>query len=302
MPRYVIIGNHRDAWGYGASDPSSGTAPLMEMARVLGERVRRGWRPRRSIVMASWAAEEMGLMGSWEWTMDKIHKLTHRAVGHINMDTCVSGDILETATSPSLKPVMLTAMKGVSSPRNDKRSIYAIEQQRHNSESLSDTVGILGSGSDHTAFAFFAGVPSIFYGYKKGGYPAYHTGFETFYLMDQLVDPGFNKSKACAQLGLHMALQLTEAPVLPYSLTDMTKVIEGAITELQNNTFVTLREHGAGESLDVTLKAFHEFKTAAKLFSSCQNKALTFSGELRYPLNKVSYNQIIKLFQSPNAQ
>ena len=76
--RYVIIGNHRDAWGYGASDPSSGTAPLMEMARVLGERVRGGWRPRRSIVMVSWAAEEMGLMGSWEWSMDKIHKLTHR--------------------------------------------------------------------------------------------------------------------------------------------------------------------------------------------------------------------------------
>ena len=124
----MILGNHRDAWGYGASDPSSGTAPLMEMARVLGERVRRGWRPRRSIVMASWAAEEAGLMGSWEWTMDKIHKLTHRAVGHINIDTGVSGDIPWASTSPSIKPIMLNAMKNVKSPKDDKKNIFEFLQ------------------------------------------------------------------------------------------------------------------------------------------------------------------------------
>ena len=232
-------------------------------------------------MLVSWAAEEAGLMGSWEWSMDKIHKLTHRAVGHINMDICVSGDILSTATSPSLKPVMLNAMKSIRSPRDHEKSIHEYLQEHHDSEDLSDTVKILGSGSDHTAFAFYAGVPSVFYGYKReGGYPAYHTGFETFYLMDKLVDPGFKSSKACTQLGLHMALQLSEAPVLPYSLTHMIDVIEGAITELQNSTFITLRERGAGESLDVTLEAFQEFKAAAELFSSCQNNAL--NDELRY--------------------
>ena len=116
--------------------------------------------------------------------------------------------------------------------------------------------------------------------YHEGWYPAYHTGFETFYLMDKPVDPGFKSSKACTQLGLHMALQLSEAPVLPYSLIHMIDVIEGAITELQNTTFIILRERGAGESLDVTLEAFREFKAAAELFSSCQNGAL--NDELRY--------------------
>ena len=73
--RYVIICNHRDAWGYGAVDPSSGTAIMMEVARVLGEKVKyEGWRPRRSIVFASWAAEEAGIMGSAEWVYDKVHK------------------------------------------------------------------------------------------------------------------------------------------------------------------------------------------------------------------------------------
>jgi len=76
--RYVLFGNHRDAWGYGAIDASSGTAPMMEMARVLGEDLKAGWRPRRSIVFASWASEEAGIMGSTEWVFDKIHKLTNR--------------------------------------------------------------------------------------------------------------------------------------------------------------------------------------------------------------------------------
>ena len=76
--RYVIIGNHRDAWGYGAVDPSSGTAVIMEIARVLGEKMKTGWRPRRTIIIASWTSEEAGLFGSREWVHDKIHKLTSR--------------------------------------------------------------------------------------------------------------------------------------------------------------------------------------------------------------------------------
>ena len=77
--RFVIFGNHRDAWGYGAVDPSSGTAIMMEVGRVLGSRLRAGWRPRRSIVLASWAAEEAGIMGSAEWVYDKVHKLMSRS-------------------------------------------------------------------------------------------------------------------------------------------------------------------------------------------------------------------------------
>ena len=76
--RYVIIGNHRDAWGYGAADPNSGTAPLMEIARTLGQMVGTGWRPRRSMVLTSWTTEEFGIHGSNEWVTEKIHKLTNR--------------------------------------------------------------------------------------------------------------------------------------------------------------------------------------------------------------------------------
>ena len=84
--------NHRDAWGFGAVDPSSGTTQLMEAARVIGEQVRGGhWRPKRTLVFASWASEEYGLLGSSEWVTDKMHKLMHRAVAGVNVDSCVSG-------------------------------------------------------------------------------------------------------------------------------------------------------------------------------------------------------------------
>merc|ERR1712037_9674 len=105
--RYVLFSNHRDAWGYGASDPSSGTAALMETARVLGNLHKStGWRPRRTIVFASWAAEEYGMMGSIEWVHHHIQKLMDRAVAIINGDLCVFGDRLAPQASPILKARM----------------------------------------------------------------------------------------------------------------------------------------------------------------------------------------------------
>ena len=91
--RYVIVGNHRDAWGFGAVDPSSGTAQMTEIIRILGEKVRdEKWRPRRTIVFASWAAEEYSLTGSREFVEDFVAKLSHRAVVYINVDVC-SGNL-----------------------------------------------------------------------------------------------------------------------------------------------------------------------------------------------------------------
>ena len=122
------------------------------------------------------------------------------------------------------------------------------------------------------------------------------------------MDHGFNSHRAATQLGLHMALQLSEAPVLPYSLTDMTSVIEEAITELQNNTFVTLRERGAADSLNVMLEAFQEFKRVAEKFLESQNVASEIqrsqSDELRYLSLYINRSLFfhLQLFQCANAQ
>ena len=275
--RYVIICNHRDAWGYGAVDPSSGTAIMMEVARVLGQKVRAGWRPRRSIVFASWAAEEAGIMGSAEWVQDKVHKLVNRAVGLVNIDAPIQGPILLAYASPTLTGVFLKAIKGIPSTADERKSYFQFLEdfyQRDNSttkKSVKENIKLLGSGTDHASFAFYAGVPATYQKFKidklkypgVSGYPTYHTGFETFHLVDKIIDPGFLTSRASTQISLHIILQLSESPVIPYSLQEMTRVLE---KELKKDIFTTLRDLGLGDSLDVMVEAFHKFKSSVSLW------------------------------------
>ena len=108
-----MVGNHRDAWGFGAVDPSSGTAQLMEVVRVLGERGRQGWRPKRSMVFLSWGAEEYSLCGSREFVEQYEIQLSQRGVGYINTDVCMVGPILYPAASPTLAGLFTEAVKDV---------------------------------------------------------------------------------------------------------------------------------------------------------------------------------------------
>ena len=165
--RYVIVGNHRDAWGYGAVDPGTGTAPILEIARVLGQKMKEGWRPRRSIVLANWGAEESMVMGSNEWVVDKVHKLTNRAAAYLNMDACVQGGVLNKIFASSvLKDVAINALKGLKSPgENSGESYFEFLEEYYKMEntSVADKIKIVGSGSDHAGFAFYAGVPATFH-------------------------------------------------------------------------------------------------------------------------------------------
>ena len=118
--RYVFLSNHRDAWGYGAMDPSSGTSQMMEVARVFGSLLSKGWRPRRTIVLASWAAEESGIQGSYEWVNHHVSKLMQRTVGLVNTDICVTdGPILKANASPVLKDLVRNALENADDPTTD---------------------------------------------------------------------------------------------------------------------------------------------------------------------------------------
>jgi N-acetylated-alpha-linked acidic dipeptidase len=145
----------------------------------------------------------------------------HRAVAVINVDICVSGDILEPSASPVLKSVFVEAIKNVPSTKDQSKTYYQFLKEYYKNgenpvDNIEDKVKILGSGSDHAPFAYYAGVPALYYSFKidkqkypgiKSSYPMYHTGYETFYLMDHLVDPGFKLHKTCTQLSLHMIFQ-----------------------------------------------------------------------------------------------
>ncbi|CAL4199181.1 unnamed protein product, partial [Meganyctiphanes norvegica] len=247
--RYVLIGNHRDAWGYGSIDPSSGTAALLETARVLGQLKKEGWRPRRTIVFCSWGAEEYGLIGSTEWVEEHLHKLQERATAYINSDICTDGPALQATASPMLWKVLQEVVKKVPGVRSDG-TLYDEWTAWFKQDQGVDApvMATLGSGSDHAPFAFFAGIPSLDFSFKydqyvynvTSGYATYHTGYETFYLVDEIIDPGFKIHQGCSRFTSLTIKYLSDSVLLPYSVEDLPKAMDEAFDGLKENNDVLI--------------------------------------------------------------
>jgi N-acetylated-alpha-linked acidic dipeptidase len=154
-PQEIILGNHRDAWVYGAGDPSSGSAAFNSVVDAFGRLVRRGWRPLRTLVFASWDAEEYGLVGSTEWVEDHAKHLTKHALAYLNVDIGAVGDSLSVAASPLLDNVLVQASKDVLT--NTGTTLY---DEWKNSSNGQVEIGVLGSGSDYTGFLQLLGITS----------------------------------------------------------------------------------------------------------------------------------------------
>ena len=219
---WVVTGNHRDAWVYGAVDPSSGTAAMLEAVHGVGELLHSGWRPRRTIVFCSWDAEEYGLIGSTEWVEQMGEQLQH-AVAYFNVDVAVSGPNFEASAVPSLKDFVRDVTKSVPSPMGS--TVYQQWKNSHPPENEHDSPGMnearetrmgdLGSGSDYTAFLQHAGVPSTDIG-SEGPYGVYHSAFDDFAWFKQNADPDFVYLQEMARvLGLE-TVRMADADVLPY--------------------------------------------------------------------------------------
>ncbi|GAB6029099.1 hypothetical protein CHUAL_004882 [Chamberlinius hualienensis] len=253
--RYVLAGNHRDAWGFGAVDASSGTAQMIEVSRIFGNLLERGWKPRRSIVFCSWDAEEFAVIGSFEWVEENLLKLTNRAVAYINTDSCVQGDLFIPNSSPFLADFFINATKSVPSPVNESYSLYETwleDAYRYGSIDSNGNIKVhdLGGGTDHVPFFAFAGIPAINIFFDTdllkekrffSAYPAYHTAYDTFYLIDNFVDPEYRRMGACGQLNLFLLYRLADANVIPFNVTTYRNNL---INDIQN-----LRDRGIWDFL-----------------------------------------------------
>nr|XP_053650513.1 N-acetylated-alpha-linked acidic dipeptidase 2-like isoform X1 [Cherax quadricarinatus]XP_053650514.1 N-acetylated-alpha-linked acidic dipeptidase 2-like isoform X1 [Cherax quadricarinatus] len=249
--RYIMIGNHRDSWVYGASDPSSGTAQMLETARVLGQLISSvGWRPRRTLVFCSWGAEEYGLIGSTEWVEEHVNKLQERAVMYLNTDTCAAGPIINVPSSPLLWDPLTTIMKLVPGVR-DGATIYD-EWRAHNAaqnrNQTSPEMRTLGSGSDYDAFYFLCGIPCVDFRFRRdknkydiSRFPAYHSGYDTFYMVDKNIDPGFRIHQGCSRIASLLLKYFADSLILPYSLQHLPKVMQ--------KTLDVFRESGKRDKL-----------------------------------------------------
>lgn len=209
---WIILGCHYDAWGHGATDPNSGTAMLLSLSETLGKLVKSGIRPKRSILIAHWDAEEHGVIGSAEWVEQMRADLDAKAVAYLNFDAGVSGKNFGAASSPTLKKLIMEAGKEVPYPDSEK-TVFEVWKGEEKEE---PEIGNLGGGSDHIAFYMHVGVPSLTAG--TGGPSLYHSNYDTFTYYERFVDPSFKFGPAVEQLVGIMTLRLANAEIIPYDV------------------------------------------------------------------------------------
>ena len=282
--RWVILGNHRDAWVFGAVDPNSGSSAMLEVARGFGELLKQGWKPRRTIVFCSWDAEEYGLVGSTEWAEELAAELRTKAVAYLNLDAAVSGAHFGASSVPSLWKLMRAATRDVKDPKTGK-SVYQQWQDRareNRPEGEQNTgearIGALGSGSDYTPFLQHLGVASTDMGFG-GDYGVYHSAYDSFYWMDHFGDPGFQYHVAAAQLWGTLAMRLAGADGLSFDYTDYANQIRDYFKE----AFRLARIRNLAGSLDEKSvnDAVDDFAKAAEQVEKSRQEAIRESDRTR---------------------
>jgi N-acetylated-alpha-linked acidic dipeptidase len=220
---WVILGAHYDPWSFGAHDPNGGTAMLLTLADALGALAREGCRPRRSILIAHWDAEEYGIIGSTEWVEHHRDALERSAVAYINADGAVTGPVFSAASSPSLKQPILDAARDVPHPGGGSihdhwlRTAAAAAAGSGAPAVTTPPLGNLGGGSDHVGFYTHVGVPSAGLSFSSSN-GIYHSNYDTFRFFERFSDPDFVHGAALARLDGVLALRLANAAVLPYDV------------------------------------------------------------------------------------
>jgi N-acetylated-alpha-linked acidic dipeptidase len=240
---WVVAGNHRDAWVYGAVDPNSGTAAMLEAVHGIGELLKSGWKPRRTLVFCSWDGEEEGLMGSTEWAEQHESELAN-AAAYFNVDVAVSGPKFGASAVPSLKQFLRDVTKAVPSPKGgtvyeawEKASQPESPSTQSPAEAIGDTrrlpaapvqgdvpVGDLGSGSDYTPFLQHLGVPASDMS-SSGPYGVYHSAFDDFAWFKKFGDPDFAYEQQMARVFGLEVVRMANADVLPYDYEEYAKEI-----------------------------------------------------------------------------
>jgi N-acetylated-alpha-linked acidic dipeptidase len=295
--QWVVAGNHRDAWVYGAADPASGTAAMLEAVHGLGVLLHQGWRPRRTIVVASWDAEEEGLVGSTEWAEQHAAELAH-AVAYFNTDVAVSGPDFQASAVPSLRQFVREIAREVPSPGGPVgATVYSrwrraqaeagIAAERHtpspvmtppnflqpdempspepglDADSLDLRIGNLGSGSDYTPFLQHLGVPATDIG-SEGPFGVYHTVYDNFDWFTRFADPSFAYVQQQARVFGLQILHMADADVLPLDYGVYATEIRG---------YLDTASHRAGAH-DLNLD-FSAATTAARRFAAAATAVRT---------------------------
>uniref|UniRef100_A0A7S3LRD1 Peptidase M28 domain-containing protein n=1 Tax=Aplanochytrium stocchinoi TaxID=215587 RepID=A0A7S3LRD1_9STRA len=247
----VVLGNHRDAWVYGAADPNSGSTVMLEVGRAFGKLVQSGWKPKRTIIIASWSGEEYGLVGSTGWGEEYANTLLKNATVYINVDVGVSGKTFASAATHSLGRELLKVAGKVKDP----------ETQKPLSDVWDKQLGTLGSGSDYTVFLDNLGIASYdlrFMPFNKQPYGTYHSIYDSYTWIETQADPTLEYHVLLSQVVGLLALDFADLDVLPIELQDEAQAISQYVDELEG-----MHIHG----LDELRKAVKELEKSAVAFA-----------------------------------
>jgi len=267
----VMIGGHRDAWGPGAADNVSGTVSVLEAARAIAEQVKAGKRPKRTIVFATWDAEEWGLLGSTEYVEDDSLRLSRSAVAYLNQDDVAQGPNFSGGGSPSLRALLRDVTKQVPDPSH-QGSVYDVWRKRANlaADSLEPQMGDPGGGSDFAGFYNHLGIPIADWGFG-GPLGVYHSAYDSYHWMSKFGDPNFEVHATAARIGAATLLRIANADILPYDYVEFARTMRrfGAQVD-QAIADKHLKLSAAGLTT-----AIARMEDAASMFSAARDRALT---------------------------
>jgi N-acetylated-alpha-linked acidic dipeptidase len=257
-------------------DDISGTVSILEAARAIAEEARAGRRPKRTIVFATWDAEEWGLIGSTEYVEQDSARLTSGAVAYLNQDVAAQGPSFGGGGSPSLRAVLRDVVKGIDDP-SGRGTIYAAWRA---ASAVADTaepaMGDPGGGSDFAGFYNHLGIPHLDWGFGGPG-GAYHSAYDTFEWMSRFGDPGFHRHAAAARIGATLALRLANADVLPYDYAEFARTIKRHLDGAQR----AARDRGWALPIDTLGRAIDGMERAAIALANARDTALARSSVSR---------------------
>ncbi|KAM0387085.1 hypothetical protein ACHAQC_011009 [Fusarium culmorum] len=293
---YVIIGNHRDGWtGGGAADAVSGGSLLIEMAKAFGKLVGKGWKPRRTIILASWDAEEFGLMGSTEWVEDHLPELIEKTVAYINLDTAVSGPRAEIVGSGEIQTIAIETMKKIIFPEGYGAGPTLYDAWFNATEGV---LPAMGSGSDYAAF-YHNGISSIDIaggpGPKDPVY-AYHSLYDTHHWMTNYADPGFHLHAAMGQFVTLLTYHIADDPLIPWDMPHAGSALRDIFEDLEEK----LEDRFAKYTVDLSPlnDAVSAFESACKHIDTLAKQALALNDNVLLGVVNTKFREFSRGFAS----
>lgn len=266
----VMIGGHRDAWGPGAADNVSGTISVLEAAHAIADQAKAGKRPKRTIIFATWDAEEWGLLGSTEFVEEDSLRLSKSAVAYLNQDDVAQGPNFNSGGSPSLRALLRDVAREVPDPSHEG-SVYEVWRKRANlaADSLEPQMGDPGGGSDFAGFYNHLGIPILDWGFGGPG-GVYHSAYDSYHWMSKFGDPNFEFHATNGRIAAAALLRIANAEILPYDYVEYARTMKRFASQAEQSISDKHWKVSAGE----LSKSIDKLETAAMAFAAARDRAL----------------------------